>query len=105
MSKTLSEFEKLVNAEDYFQFFDLSYDPQVVNVNRLHILQKFSQLVKEIDTSWAGENPEEKLALYEIALQNAYTVFLTSNSLDQKLFKVFNQKQGNVVLLTEINSD
>jgi nitrogenase-stabilizing/protective protein len=105
MSKTLSDFKQLVDAEDYFKFFDLTYDPQMVNVNRLHILQKFSLLVKQIDANWTGENQEEKLALYQAALQNAYEVFLTSTSLDQKLFKVFNEKPGNVVLLTEINAD
>jgi nitrogenase-stabilizing/protective protein len=105
MSKTLADFQQLVDAEDYFKFFDLTYNPQVVNVNRLHILQKFSQLVKEIDANWTGENQEEKLALYQVALHNAYELFLTSTSLDEKLFKVFNQKPGNVVLLTEINTD
>lgn len=105
MSKTLANFKQLVDAEDYFKFFDLTYNPEVVNVNRLHILQKFSQLVKEIDANWVGENQEEKLALYQVALQNAYELFLTSTSLDEKLFKVFNQKPANVVLLTEINTD
>ncbi|OCQ90395.1 nitrogenase stabilizing/protective protein [Oscillatoriales cyanobacterium USR001] len=105
MSKTLSDFKQLVDAEDYFKFFELTYDPQVVNVNRLHILQKFAQLVKEIDASWTGENSEDKLSLYQEALQKAYTLFLTSTSLDEKLFKVFNQKPANVVLLTEINTD
>jgi nitrogenase-stabilizing/protective protein len=105
MSKTFADFKQLVDAEDYFKFFDLTYDPQVVNVNRLHILQKFSQLVKEIDANWTDENQENKLALYQVALQNAYKLFLTSNSLDEKLFKVFNQKPANVVLLTEINTD
>jgi len=105
MSKTFADFQQLVDAEDYFKFFDLTYNPQVVNVNRLHILQKFSRLVKEIDANWIGENQEEKLALYQVALQNAYELFLTSTSLDEKLFKVFNQKPANVVLLTEINTD
>jgi len=105
MSKTFADFQQLVDAEDYFKFFDLTYNPQVVNVNRLHILQKFSRLVKEIDANWTGENQEEKLPLYQVALQNAYELFLTSTSLDEKLFKVFNQKPANVVLLTEINTD
>jgi nitrogenase-stabilizing/protective protein len=105
MSKTFADFKQLVDAEDYFKFFDLTYNPQVVNVNRLHILQKFSQLVKEIDANWTDENQENKLALYQVALQNAYELFLTSTSLDEKLFKVFSQKPANVVLLTEINTD
>ena len=38
LSKTLTQFNQLHDAEDYFEFFGLSYDPQVVNINRLHIL-------------------------------------------------------------------
>ncbi|CBN57741.1 nitrogenase-stabilizing/protective protein NifW [Kamptonema sp. PCC 6506] len=105
MSGTLSEFKQLLDAEDYFKFFELAYDPKIVNVNRLHILQKFAQLVGEIDAAFTGTNEEEKLTQYRVALLTAYEVFLNSTSLDQKLFKVFNQKPGNVVLLTEIDTD
>ena len=49
MSRSLEEFKQLVNTEDYFKFFDLEYDQKVVHVNRLHILQKFSEYIKEID--------------------------------------------------------
>ncbi|TAF20958.1 MAG: nitrogenase stabilizing/protective protein, partial [Nostocales cyanobacterium] len=38
MSGTLAEFKKIVEAEAYFQFFNLPYDQHFVNVNRLHIL-------------------------------------------------------------------
>ncbi|MBF1999416.1 MAG: nitrogenase-stabilizing/protective protein NifW [Synechococcales cyanobacterium C42_A2020_086] len=103
MSKTLAEFNQITDAEQYFEFFDLPYDPSLVNINRLHILQKFSNLIKTLDTS--GMNEAEKLQEYKFALQQAYEVFLVSNSLEQKLFKVFNKKPQNVVLLSEIGGD
>lgn len=103
MSGTLAEFKRLVNAEDYFTFFDLPFDPTIVNVNRLHILQKFSQLVKELDpTDWSEA---ETLDRYRSALQSAYDLFLGSTGVEQKLFKVFKEKPQNVVLLSEIGAD
>lgn len=103
MTWNLDEFKKLVDAEEYLEFFQIPYDAQVVNVNRLHILKKFSQYVKEIDATSAGLNTEEKLNQYRAALASAYEVFLSSNSLEQKLFKVFNDKPQNVVMLNDIN--
>lgn len=103
MVKTLAQFQQLVNAEDYLDFFDLAYDPQVVNVNRLHILQKFSTLIKDIDVTSASES--EVLAQYKAALEQAYTTFITASAQDEKLFKVFNEKPANVVMLSEIGSE
>ncbi|NJK52327.1 MAG: nitrogenase-stabilizing/protective protein NifW [Leptolyngbyaceae cyanobacterium SU_3_3] len=103
MSGTLAEFKQLVNAEEYFEFFGLAYDAKLVNVNRLHILQKFSTLIKAIDTDSLTEL--EQLDRYQAALQQAYDTFTTSSALDEKLFKVFNDKPQNVVLLSEIGSD
>lgn len=105
MSRTLAEFQQLTDAEQFFEFFNLPYDANVVNVNRLHILQKFSQLIRQINTTAAELSEAEKLDQYQSALQTAYTLFVTSNSLEQKLFKVFNEKPQNLVLLTEIGSD
>jgi len=96
---TLAQFNQLKDAEDYFEFFGLSYDPQLVNINRLHILRKFSQLTKDIDKS---QCEAQLLEAYRQALQNAYDVFLTSNSVEQKLFKVFQDRPKNVVMLSDI---
>lgn len=104
MSGSLSEFNKLVNAEDYFQFFEIPYDQKIVNVNRLHILQKFSDFIKEIDNN-SELNESQRLGKYREALENAYQVFIESTPQEQKLFKVFHQKPKNVVKLTEIDSD
>ncbi|MGD1948703.1 MAG: nitrogenase-stabilizing/protective protein NifW [Leptolyngbyaceae cyanobacterium] len=102
LSRTLALFNQLKDAEDYFQFFGLAYDPQVVNVNRLHILRKFSQLVQDDDKS----QPEaQRLDAYRQALQTAYDLFLTSSSVEQKLFKVFQDKPKNVVMLSDISAE
>jgi nitrogenase-stabilizing/protective protein len=105
MSQNIDEFNKLVDAEEFFEFFNLPYDQTFVNVNRLHILKKFSQYMREVDENFPDLNAEEKLNQYAIALQKAYEVFLASTPHEQKLFKVFNEKPKNVVKLTEITSD
>ncbi len=103
MTWDFARFKTLVDAEEYFDFFQLPYDPQVMNVNRLHILQKFSQSMKEIDATNLSD--EEKFDRYRLGLQQAYEVFLSSTAVDEKLFKVFHQKPHNVVLLSEIDAD
>ncbi|MBH8562706.1 nitrogenase-stabilizing/protective protein NifW [Nostoc sp. CENA67] len=105
MAGTIEEFKKLVDTEEFLQFFNLPYDEKFVNVNRLHILKKFSQYIREIDDNSPDLSAEEKLNQYSLALQKAYEVFLESTPQEQKLFKVFNEKPKNVVTLTEITSD
>lgn len=96
---TLAQFHQLKDAEDYFEFFDLPYDPQTVNVQRLHILRKFSQLVQAIDKT---QEEDQILASYRQALQTAYTLFLSSSGVEQKLFKVFQNRPKNIVMLSDI---
>ncbi|MBW4641562.1 MAG: nitrogenase-stabilizing/protective protein NifW [Goleter apudmare HA4340-LM2] len=105
MSQNIDDFKKLIDAEEFFEFFNMPYDQKFVNVNRLHILKKFSQYMREVDENSPDLSSEEKLSQYAIALQKAYEVFLESTPHEQKLFKVFNEKQKNVVKLTEITSD
>ncbi|MEO0854563.1 MAG: nitrogenase-stabilizing/protective protein NifW, partial [Cyanobacteria bacterium J06648_11] len=64
------------------EFFDLPYDPQIVNINRLHILRKFSQIARSIGRV---ESEAELLAAYRRALQAAYLVFEQSSGVEQKL--------------------
>ncbi|WGV26687.1 nitrogenase-stabilizing/protective protein NifW [Halotia branconii] len=105
MTGTIEEFQKLVDTEEFLQFFELPYDQTFVNVNRLHILKKFSQYMAEVDDKFPDLTPEAKLSQYSLALQKAYELFLESSPHEQKLFKVFNDKPKNVVTLTEITSD
>lgn len=97
--KTLSQFNRLKDAEEYFEFFELPYDPQTLNVNRLHILRKFSQLVQNQEKA---QDEAQTLAAYRQALITAYDLFLTSSSVEQKLFKVFQERPKNVVMVSDI---
>lgn len=103
-SQSLADFKKLVDAEEYFQFFDIPYDQHFVNVNRLHILKQFALLIAEIDKVFPDVNEQERLAKYQDALTEAYELFRTSSPIETKLFKVFQEKPKNVVLVSEIKT-
>jgi nitrogenase-stabilizing/protective protein len=91
------ESRKLVNAEDYFRFFDVAFDPKVVQVNRLHILKKFGQFREVIEKEWPKDGPpEKKREAYRKALERAYETFLTSTAQEEKLFKVFQQEASGI---------
>lgn len=105
MNSTLTHFNDLVQAEEYLEFFGVAYDPAVVNVNRLHILRKFSQFVREMDVASTDMADEAVFKQYRMALQNAYDLFQTSTPLEQKLFKVFQTRPKNVVMLSEIGEE
>ncbi|NJL49431.1 MAG: nitrogenase-stabilizing/protective protein NifW [Leptolyngbyaceae cyanobacterium SM2_5_2] len=102
MSTKTQAFNQITQAEDYFAFFNLPYDAQFLNVNRLHILQKFSRMVREKGAIAPDLDDEVTFNRYREFLQEAYSLFQTSSPQEQKLFKVFNDKPKNVVLLSEI---
>ncbi len=104
MDLALAGFDRIVAAEEYFEFFQLPYEQSIVNVNRLHILKKFSQYITEINENNPDLSESEKLEKYREALKKAYEVFLTQTPLETKLFKVFTQKPNNVVMLTDIKT-
>ncbi len=101
-SKTLEKFKTLTDAEDYLQFFDIEYDRDFVNINRLHILKQFALLINEVDRVFPDVTETEKLEKYRLALEEAYQVFLTSSPLQTKLFKVFQTKPKNFISLDDL---
>lgn len=100
--RTLAEFRKLTDAEDYLQFFNLPYRQDFVNVNRLHILKQFALLIEKVNEVFLDVSEEEKLEKYRMALAEAYEVFQSSSPLETKLFKVFNETPKNFVSLESL---
>ena len=86
---TLEEaMDELVSAEDFLNYFEVPYEPAVVQVNRLHILQRFHDYL----TKQAPNLPPEESAqrgIYRLWLERAYQDFVVSDSLTEKVFAVF----------------
>jgi nitrogenase-stabilizing/protective protein len=103
--RTYAEFIKLNDIEDFLNFFEISYDPNFVNVNRLHILKQFSLLISAVDQAFPDLSESEKLEKYKLAFEEAYELFKTSSPLETKLFKVFKDVPNNVVLLDDLTKE
>lgn len=99
---TLSEaLEELSSAEDFLNYFDISYEPSIVHVNRLHILQRYHDYLAQSELPQAEEARREH---YAKLLQQAYQDFVASDALTEKVFKVFHMHEPQVkfVPLSEI---
>lgn len=45
--KTINDFYKLTDTEDYFKFFDLDFDQALINVKRFHMMKEYGTLIKK----------------------------------------------------------
>ena len=101
------DLEDLESAEDFLQYFAISYEPSVVHVNRLHILQRFHDYLLKASDSMP-EDESVKRAVYTKLLERAYQDFVESDAQTEKVFKVFNMGIGEpetaFVPLTDIKS-
>lgn len=89
---TLDEaLEDLESAEDFLNYFGVPFDTAVVQVNRLHILQRYHNYLAQ-----AGALPEDETArraVFTELLTRAYQDFVTSDALTEKVFKVFHMHE------------
>lgn len=92
---TLDEaLEELVGAEDFLQYFGIEFDQTVVHVNRLHIMQRYHDYLQQS----ASTIPEDcsdsaRHDIYQQLLLRAYTDFVDSDALTEKVFKVFKMQE------------
>jgi nitrogenase-stabilizing/protective protein len=91
------ELGELSSAEDFLDYFSVGYDPAVVHVNRLHILQRFHDYLAE-----AGELPQDRAARYNTyagLLATAYGDFVKSDARTEKVFRVFHMHEPQEVFI------
>ena len=100
----LEEFEELESAEAFLEYFGIAYDPAVVQVNRLHILQRFHDYLAGVE-AWPAAG-EERRSLYAGLLQSAYHDFVASNALTERVFRVLqvSQPQRVEIPITELTA-
>lgn len=88
------DLDELSSAEDFLEYFNVSYEPAVVHVNRLHILQRFHDYLAKVDDMPADD--DARRLVYRQLLTEAYGDFVESDALTEKVFKVFRMNQPMV---------
>ncbi|TNE76747.1 MAG: nitrogen fixation protein NifW [Gammaproteobacteria bacterium] len=85
------DLDELSSAEDFLEYFDIPFDAKIVQVNRLHIMQRFHDyLGQSAETMEAHSgNGVALTAAYKVLLTRAYQDFVDSDALTEKVFKVF----------------
>ncbi|MBB1076286.1 nitrogen fixation protein NifW [Rhodoferax sp. 4810] len=87
------EAEELVSAEDFLTHYGVSFDPAVVQVNRLHILQRFHESLAAAEAAGALSGDAPARYSHEAALlRSAYEDFVHSDALTEKVFRVFQRQ-------------
>ena len=88
-SATIGVLERLnraSSAEDFFALLGVAYDAKVVNVARLHILRRMGQYLASED--FAGMSDDVVAERCKSVLERAYSDFVASAPIDQRVFKV-----------------
>ena len=82
---------ELESAEDFLEFFDVPYSPSIVQVNRLHILQRFHDYLAKGDAMSMSSDEAQRRGIYRCALSKAYGDFVQSGALGERVFRVLQQ--------------
>lgn len=101
----MSEFDKelagLSSAEDFFVYFGLNYDPQIVAASRLHILKQFHDNLGVI-AGLESLPDDQKCSVYRDELSRAYQRFITGTALTERVFPKLAQAKGAFVALSSL---
>jgi nitrogenase-stabilizing/protective protein len=103
MNPVLQRIEGFSAAEEFLDFFGIAYRPEVVHVNRLHILKRFNQYLTR---SPIPDDLDETSAwnLCREYLTRAHDDFVASNAAREKVFKVFQDQEGKSISLDSMKA-
>ncbi|MFS2159475.1 nitrogenase-stabilizing/protective protein NifW [Pseudomonas sp. Pseusp122] len=90
---------ELVSAEDFLEFFEVPFDPPVVQVNRLHIMQRYHDYLIKAGDLQPYSDPARRL-IYSHLLDRAYSDFVASDAQTEKVFKVFKMNEPQVAFVS-----
>lgn len=84
------DLEDLESAEDFLCYFDIPFEPGIVHVNRLHILQRYHDYLEGQRQS--GGEPD--YTAYRVLLARAYKDFVHSDACTEKVMRVHQKASG-----------
>ena len=85
------DLDELESAEDFLNYFNIEFDPAVVHVNRLHILQRFHDYLADVEEEL--DSVAARFALHADLLRGAYQDFVNSDARTEKVFRVFHMHE------------
>lgn len=103
MSELLKRLSTLSAAEEFLDFFGIPYAQSVVHVNRLHILKRFHQYLRATP-GFEALDDERQFQTGRALLTRAYEDFVRSTPAKEKVFKVFQDMDGQRVTLDSLRS-
>jgi nitrogenase-stabilizing/protective protein len=103
MSELLKQLNTLSAAEEFLNFFGVVYDQAVVHVNRLHILKRFHQYLRNTP-GFAKLDATAQFETGRALLTRAYEDFVRSTPAKEKVFKVFQDMDGQHVGLDKLRA-
>jgi len=104
MDELTRRLSALSAAEEFLDFFGIRYDQAVVNVNRLHILKRFQQYLRQASLLPASDEVEQ-FRRYRELLARAYGDFVHSSAAKERVFKVFQDLDGQRISLEKLRAN
>jgi nitrogenase-stabilizing/protective protein len=86
MTAILEQLRRLSAAEEFFELLDVSYDPAVLQVARLHILRRMGQSLANSTLDGLTEVAVREQC--RACLARAYADFVAARPIEQRVFKV-----------------
>lgn len=88
------DLEELSSAEDFLDYFQIDYDPKVVQINRLHIMQRYHDYLGKGQDLMADADGDSALkAIYAKLLARAYDDFVHSDAKTEKVLKIYRMSE------------
>ena len=94
------ELKELESAEEFLNYFGVPFDERVVQVNRLHILQRFHDYINQARPT-LPETADALRAVYKTLLTRAYQDFVESDAITERVFKIFHDVRGETFIPAE----
>jgi nitrogenase-stabilizing/protective protein len=101
MDGLTQRLKALSSANEFLDFFGIAYDERVVHVHRLHILKRFYQYLHNAD-GLQQLDEIEMFKRYRELLTQAYQDFVSSTAAKEKVFKVFQDADGQRVSVNSL---
>lgn len=89
----IDKLKSLGSAEEFFEVLQVEYQPEVLQVLRLHILRRMGQYL--VSAEFDGMSEDEIYAAAQTMLGQAYEDFIESNPMAERVFKVLKEHDPN----------